>query len=66
MQLFKRRRSLSLLIVSIIFVLVIASGRMMIAQAATSFPEGSQIGGVDVGGKTAEEAMAYLVNKVED
>ena len=66
MQLIKRRRSLSLLIVSIVFVLVIASGRMMIAQAATSFPEGSQIGGVDVGGKTADEAMTYLVNKVED
>ena len=66
MQLFKRRRSLSLLIVSIIFILVIGSGRMMIARAATSFPEGARIGGVDVGGKTADEAMTYLVNKVED
>lgn len=66
MQLVKKRQSILLLLFGIVFLFMFGSGRGLIARAATVFPEGSQIGGIDVGGKTPEETISLLFSEIEE
>lgn len=44
---------------------VLGGTNSSIAKAATVFPEGSKIGGVDVGGKTPDESVTLILQEIE-
>lgn len=65
MKQLKHGKIASFLLFVFVIILSFGLGTSLVTQAATSFPHGSQIGGLDVGGKTPEEVISFLTNEVE-
>lgn len=64
----KNIKTLSITLITLIFVisgLVWGVSNTSIAKAATIFPEGSMIGGINVGEKTPDEAINLILDEVE-